>query len=120
MTRCVEDAAIVLSIIAGKDANDDATLTQPPEVPDFTRALSRDALKGKRLGVPRRVYMDESITKSDPSVHVAFDAALDLLSDLGADVVNPTDLPNSYEIHNSYKDITVLEVDFNFCALPFL
>ena len=120
MTRCVEDAAIVLSIIAGKDANDDATLTQPPEVPDFTRALSRDALKGKRLGVPRRVYMDESITKSDPSVRVAFEAALDVLRDLGAEVVDPADLPSADEIHKSDKEITVLEVDCKVCALAFL
>lgn len=120
MTRSVEDAAIVLSIIAGKDLNDDATLAQPPEVPDFTRALSRDALKGKRLGVPRRVYMDESITKSDPSVRVAFEAALDVLRDLGAEVVDPADLPSADEIHESDKEITVLEVDCKVCTLPSL
>lgn len=111
MTRCVEDAAIVLSVIAGKDPNDDATLSQPDSVPDFTLALNRDALKGKRIGVPRRVFMDESITKADPSVGVAFAEALQVLQSLGAEIIDPADLPSADEINTSKQEIIVLAVD---------
>lgn len=59
MTRSIADAAVVLSIIAGKDPNDNFTLAQPAVVPDFTKALKKDALKGKRIGVPRRVFLND-------------------------------------------------------------
>ncbi|KAK7062779.1 hypothetical protein VNI00_000268 [Paramarasmius palmivorus] len=47
ITRSVSDAAIVLSVIAGKDPNDNFTLAQPDTVPDFTLALDANALQGK-------------------------------------------------------------------------
>jgi Asp-tRNA(Asn)/Glu-tRNA(Gln) amidotransferase A subunit family amidase len=44
MTWSLSDAAIGLSVIAGKDHNDNFTLAQPPIVPDYTKALKKDAL----------------------------------------------------------------------------
>ena len=38
MTRSIADAAIVLSVIAGPDPNDNFTLAQPSPVPDYTKA----------------------------------------------------------------------------------
>ena len=77
MVRSVSDAAIVLSIIAGPDPNDNFTLAQPTPVPDFTKALHANALKGKRIGVPRRVFLNDSITGNDPFVNVVFEQALE-------------------------------------------
>jgi amidase len=49
-------------VIAGPDPNDNFTLAQPFPVPDFTKALNKNALKGKRIGVPRKVFLNDSIT----------------------------------------------------------
>ena len=112
MTRSLTDAAIVLSAIAGKDSNDNFTLTQPPVVPDFTRALKRDALKGKRLGVPRRVFLDDSITGNDPFVNVVFEQALVTIKSLGATVIDPANMPSADEIANFNNETIVAIIDF--------
>ena len=112
MTRSMTDAAIVLSIISGKDPNDNFTLAQPPVVPDFTKALNKHALKGKRIGVPRRGFFNESLTDIDPSVNVAFEQALQIIKSLGATVVDPADLPSADEIVASNSEDIVLETDF--------
>ena len=52
MTRCVEDAALILSAIAGPDA-DDPTASQRP-VPDYSTGIER-GVKGLRIGVDRRL-----------------------------------------------------------------
>ena len=106
------DAAIVLSIIAGKDPNDNFTLAQPPHVPDFTKALNKNALRGKRIGVPRKVFLNDSITGNDPSVNVAFEQALTVIRGLGATVVDPADLPSAEAIANSNNETIVLDIDF--------
>lgn len=112
MTRSIADAAIVLSVIAGKDPNDNYTLTQPAQVPDYSKALNKNALKGRRIGVPRRVFLNDSITGNDPSINIAFEGALRTLKALGATIVDPADLPSADEIINSNNEITVLKVDF--------
>ncbi|KAF7366274.1 Amidase signature enzyme [Mycena sanguinolenta] len=112
MTRSMTDAAIVLTIIAGKDPNDNFTLAQPPVVPDFTQALNKNALKGKRIGVPRRVFLNDSISGNDPSINVAFEEALHTIQGLGATVVDPADLPSAEEFVTSNNETIVLNVDF--------
>jgi len=112
MTRCLTDAAIVLSVIAGKDPNDNYTLAQPAVVPDFTKALKKDALKGKRIGVPRRVFLDDTITGNDPFVNVVFEQALVTIKSLGATVIDPADMPSADEIVNSNNEIVVATIDF--------
>jgi hypothetical protein len=110
MTRSLTDAAIVLSVIAGKDPNDNFTLAQPPVVPDFTKALNKNALKGKRIGVPRRVFLNDSITGNDPSINVAYEKALLTIKALGATVVDPADLPSADEFVTSNNETIVLNV----------
>lgn len=106
------DAAIVLSIIAGKDPNDNFTLAQPPVVPDFTKALNKNALKGKRIGVPRRVVLNDTLSGNDPSIGIAFEKALLIIKALGATIVDPADLPSADEFVTSNNETVVLEVDF--------
>ncbi|KAJ7091007.1 amidase signature enzyme [Mycena epipterygia] len=112
ITRSVTDAAIVLSIIAGKDPNDNFTLAQPPVVPDFTKALNKNALKGKRIGVPRRVVLNDTLSGNDPSIGIAFEKALLTIKALGATIVDPADLPSADEFVTSNNETIVLEVDF--------
>jgi amidase len=51
LTRTVRDAAILLNVLASKDAEDAATASlQRPA--DYTSGLDKDGLKGARIGVP--------------------------------------------------------------------
>lgn len=51
MTRTVRDAAMLLNVLAAKDPRDPMTERQRrPD--DYTADLSRDAMKGARIGVP--------------------------------------------------------------------
>ncbi|KAG6864455.1 hypothetical protein C0991_009382 [Blastosporella zonata] len=111
MTRCVADAAVVLTVIAGKDVNDSDTLSQPDLVPDFTKALNERALEGKRIGVPRRGFLDGK-NDSDAEIRVAFEQALEVIRSLGATIVDPTDLPSVDEFKSPDNEIIVLDTDF--------
>lgn len=51
MTRTVADAALVLSVIAGSDPADSATMEADAKRSDYVAALSGGTLQGKRLGV---------------------------------------------------------------------
>ncbi|KAJ7130419.1 amidase signature enzyme [Mycena epipterygia] len=113
ITRSLTDGAIVLSVIAGKDTNDNFTLAQPDAVPDFTKALNKNALRGKRIGVPRRVFLNDSITGNHPSMNVAFEEALLTLAALGATIVDPADFPSvSIDHLMAGKHRFVVRVDF--------
>lgn len=120
MVRSVSDAAIVLSIIAGPDPNDNFTLAQPTPIPDFTKALNANALKGKRIGVPRAVFLNDSLTGNDPFINVVFEQALETIRGLGATVVDPADLPSAEtpELVVSNNETIVLDVDFKVRSLP--
>ena len=118
MARSVADAAIVLSTIAGPDPNDNYTLTQPLPIPDFSLALDSNALAGVRIGVPRAVFLNDTITGNDPSVNIAFERAIDTIRSLGATVIDPADMPSAEEIANGYNGLLssnetfVIDVDF--------
>ena len=95
ITNSVEDAAIVLSVIAGFDERD-ATCANVP-VDDYVGALTGD-VKGLRIGVAAEL-MGEGI---DERVRNAVQKAIDLLQSLGATVV-PIHLPHlSYAIATYY------------------
>ncbi|GJJ14619.1 hypothetical protein Clacol_008885 [Clathrus columnatus] len=112
IVRSVTDAAIVLGAMAGRDPTDNFTLAQPPIVPDYTKALDKNSLKGKRIGVPRRVFLNDSLSGNDPSVNVIFEEALGVMRSLGATIVDPADLPSAEEIAVSNNETIVLDVDF--------
>lgn len=63
MTKTVEDAAILLNIIAGQDGSDSTTL--PADVPDYSKNIGKD-IKGLKIGIPKEFYgegMDSEIDK---------------------------------------------------------
>ncbi|MEU8915131.1 amidase [Streptomyces nigrescens] len=80
LTRTVRDAALVLSALAGHDAEHPAGLgAARPEHP-----LPREGdLKGLRIGVPANYYFD----RVGPEVETAVRGAIAQMSDLGADLV---------------------------------
>jgi aspartyl-tRNA(Asn)/glutamyl-tRNA(Gln) amidotransferase subunit A len=55
MTRSVEDAAIMLGVMAGHDPKD--STSAPVAVPDFAAALSGD-IRGLRIGIPKEYRVD--------------------------------------------------------------
>ncbi|WP_262705316.1 MULTISPECIES: amidase [Streptomyces] len=80
VTRTVEDAALVLTALAGHDARDPASLTTPAT--DHRPAAGTD-LTGLRVGVPRTYYFDHV----DPEIEAAVRQAIDQLQALGARLV---------------------------------
>ncbi|KAI0062507.1 amidase signature enzyme [Artomyces pyxidatus] len=106
MARSVADAATVLTIIAGRDPLDNFTLAQPREVPDFTKALVPNGLKGVRLGVPRLFQ------SSDPNIMAAFNASIEIIRGLGATVIDPAEFPDAEELLASNNETLVLNTDF--------
>ncbi|MGW3562478.1 amidase [Streptomyces sp. NPDC000941] len=81
ITRTVEDAALVLTALAGHDPRDPASLTTPTAM-DYRPAAGTD-LRGLRVGVPRTYYFDHI----DPEVEAAVRRAIDQLQALGACLV---------------------------------
>jgi aspartyl-tRNA(Asn)/glutamyl-tRNA(Gln) amidotransferase subunit A len=75
----VADAALLLSVMAGYDANDSTSVKAP--IPDYTAAL-RTNVSELRLGIPRAVFYD----KLDPEIEAAMTKALAVLRHLTASI----------------------------------
>jgi amidase len=88
MTRCVEDAARVLGVIAGADPEDKTSLPDP--VPNYL-AYSTDNLKGTRIGIDWR-YVTSGV---DADVIQVIEKVCEQFSELGADIVEVA-LPAGY------------------------
>ena len=76
-TKTVGDAAHVLRVIAGHDAQDSTSAEVP--VPDYRGGLG-GGVQGLRIGIPREYFIDGM----DPEVERAVRAAVDVLRGLGA------------------------------------
>jgi len=103
--RTVEDAALVLQLIAGADPNDATTAPEP--VADFTTALSGD-LRHARIGVPRTM-LDQGV---DAEVLRALMAALDTLQARGATLVD-VELPHARHAIPVYYLVAMAEASSN-------
>lgn len=77
ITRTVEDAALLMNHLCGKDARDSTSLHV--EVPDFTAAIGRD-IKGLRIGLPKEYF----ISGIHAGVSASIQAAIKKLESLGA------------------------------------
>ncbi|MEA2386859.1 MAG: amidase, partial [Thermoleophilaceae bacterium] len=85
IVRSVTDAALVLGAIAGPDPNDPATADAASHLPpggDYTAALNADALKDARLA-----YSQDAYDSLDDEHRALFDAGIERLKRLGAEVV---------------------------------
>ena len=94
--RTVADAALLHSVIAGHDPRDSTSVDAP--VPDVLAACAGADLNGVRIGVVREL----SGEGYEPGVQQAFDAAVAVLTELGAKVV-PVSCPSfSYALPAYY------------------
>ncbi len=80
MTRSVADAGLMLQVIAGPDANDPTTLSDP--VPEMLTSLDQ-TLSAIRIGFDQH-YATSDI---DPELAAAVSSSVDILVELGAEVV---------------------------------
>jgi aspartyl-tRNA(Asn)/glutamyl-tRNA(Gln) amidotransferase subunit A len=81
LARSAWDCAAMLQILAGYDASDPDCKDVP--VPDYVEALS-GSLRGVRVGVERANHFP---AESDPSARDHFEAAVSVLEELGATLV---------------------------------
>jgi amidase len=97
IARSVKDAAIVLDVIAGYDANDPVTADAVGRMPvTYTQSLTADGLRGARIGVIREP-LDPKADPASPDykqVRAVIDRALADLERLGAVVVDWVTIPD--------------------------
>jgi aspartyl-tRNA(Asn)/glutamyl-tRNA(Gln) amidotransferase subunit A len=103
--RTIEDAAIVLSVIAGVDPAD--ATSSPEPIADYV-AAARSARNGLRIGVPASL-VSEGV---DADVSAAFNAALDVLRASGAAIVD-IDMPHAGYAIPVYYLIATAEASSN-------
>ncbi|MGH4031694.1 amidase [Actinomycetota bacterium Odt1-20B] len=101
ITRTVADAAVVLSVLAGHDPGDPASLVAPatPYRPGATTDLT-----GLRVGVPRNYYFD----RVDAEVETTVRHAIDQLQALGARLVE-VEIPMTRYLHATQWGLMVPE-----------
>ncbi len=87
MARSVRDAAMLLTIMAGSDGLDSATLQADRHATDYAKALDIHALQGRRIGVMRFE------AGFHPETDAVFAHALDVLRAAGATLVEIPHLP---------------------------
>ena len=67
MTKTVEDAALIMNVIAGKDPRD--ATTPDVAVPDYTKSLGK-SVKGLKIGVPKE-YFEEGLEDESREIIMA-------------------------------------------------
>jgi len=105
IARTVTDAAKLLSVLAGYDPGDPATiacLTPGKCLKDYTPFLKQDALKGARIAVPHLRYWTNASGQTVISAETqkVMNDAIAVLRAQGAIVDDPADIPDAQELNN--------------------
>ncbi|KAF2791439.1 amidase signature enzyme [Melanomma pulvis-pyrius CBS 109.77] len=112
MARTVKDAAYLLQAIAGPDPYDNYTSAIPfnGTLPDYVGACKLDSLVGKRIGIPRNAIGSRTATSAP--IFDAFEAAISILEEAGATIVDNTNYTAWDAYQNSPAESFVLDADF--------
>ena len=105
LTRCVEDAAIVLNVIAGHDPGDATSIDAP--VPDYTDGIGQ-GIKGMKIGIPGEYFVEGL----DGEVDAAVRQAMEVLKDAGAETVDIS-LPHTEYAISVYYLVATAEASSN-------
>jgi aspartyl-tRNA(Asn)/glutamyl-tRNA(Gln) amidotransferase subunit A len=111
LTRDVTDAAILMSLMAGRDPCDATSLAFPEQI----RPPSAERLDGVRLGVPAELQPTGAGlvgAELDPGVRLAFERTLELAEDLGA-AIEEIHLPHAPHALSAYYVIAPSEASSN-------
>ena len=105
LTKNVKDAATVMEVLAGHDAMDATSSTQP--VGDYVAGID-EPLAGLRVGVPEE-YFGEGL---DPEIRAAIEKVLDGLRAAGC-VISKVNLPHTKYAVPTYYVIATAEASSN-------
>ncbi len=101
MARTVGDLAALLDSLVGYDPEDPLTARAVGHIPDsFKNFLSKDGLKGTRLGILRQPIGLHSEPESDDfkKISEVFDKAVGELKSAGAEIIDPVVIPKVKEL----------------------
>jgi amidase len=105
MARSVADAALLLGALAGVDPRDPATAGSAGYgYSDYTQFLRPDGARGLRIGVARAFF------GSDERVNALMRGVLETLKGLGAELIDPADVPQPAEAGEA--ELAVLLYEF--------
>jgi amidase len=90
MTRTVADAALLLTVLAGADQ-------------DYTKFLDPNGLRGARIGVARK------FCGFNDHVDKLMATAMDAMKHLGAEIVDPADIPTTGKFGDSEFEVLLYE-----------
>jgi aspartyl-tRNA(Asn)/glutamyl-tRNA(Gln) amidotransferase subunit A len=105
MARTVEDAAILLSSMAGHDPKDSTSL--PVETPDFASFVGR-SVKGLRIGVPKEYRVDNM----PPEIDALWEQGIAWLKEAGCEIVEVS-LPHTKYALPAYYIVAPAEASSN-------
>ena len=109
LTQTAEDAALVLSAIAGFDEKDSTSALR--DVPDYTKTL-RDSIKGLKIGIPKE-FFSEGL---DSSVEKVITESIKEFEAMGAKL-QEISLPNSAYAIPTYYIVAPCECSSNLSRL---
>ena len=115
MARDCMSAARLLTVIAGKDPNDNATDAIPFDtVPDYAARCNADGLRGARIGIPSNFL---AARPPNNVTAAAYNASISTIRSLGATVLENSNFPAladyqnntsqvrlQHDVHGSYSD----------------
>jgi amidase len=104
MTRSVADAAALLTVLAGIEPHDRASVAaQEHSQPDYTKFLDANGLRGSRIGVVRKYagFNDE--------VDRLLNEAIDAMKHAGAEVVDPLEIPTIGKFDDAELQVLLYE-----------
>ena len=107
MAKTVEDAAILLGAIAGRDPMDGTTPDEP--VPDYAASLAGASLKGVKIGLPKEYFSAKGL---DPEVKRVTEEAIARCAAAGAEMVEVS-LPHTEYAMAVYYIIAPAEASAN-------
>ncbi len=105
LTTSVRDAAAIMRVIAGRDAND--STSAPAPVPDYLAEIEKP-VKGLRIGIPGE-YFAEGM---DPAVRKKVESGIQLLKSLGCELVE-LHMPHTDYAISTYYIIATAEASSN-------
>ncbi|MBP3405904.1 MAG: Asp-tRNA(Asn)/Glu-tRNA(Gln) amidotransferase subunit GatA [Kiritimatiellae bacterium] len=107
MTKSVDDAAMLLQVLAGHDEMDGTTPKDP--VPDYMKAMEGASMKGVKIGLPKEYY---DVSGLDPEVKRITDEAIRSCEAAGAELVEVS-LPHTEYAMAVYYIIAPAEASAN-------
>ncbi len=104
MARTVTDAAILLGCLTGLDSRDPATVASSGKAhADYTQFLDPSGLRGARFGMVRKQF------GSQRAAAKLMEGALAELKRLGAEVIDPADLPSNGKLGGAEMEVLLYE-----------